>query len=829
MYPANLLFLYLKCVLYELIFKTLWLTVALTTCPEKNWAGVVPGCVVVSNLSSYDCVRVLVIFNPSASIIVIWEIRNRSSILGWGLDPIVVVRLRRWSLCVLLIFEPSGSLVVIWGLRNCGGMAEQDGPPAIPVKDGDAPTRRRGRPRIPVTEEVLERRSFSRQRVNVSRPKNTDGDAPPRKRGRPPNPVTEQVLEQRRLSRQRVNASRPKREGPSRKPGRPGRAMEKVNVDPQGVSTPTASCGQGRASTETSGAVLASQGIPPTHPPQENTTATGSRNVPPADLNMPTELALVAGVAIPMRKRGRPPIAVNDEVLEQRRLSRQKVNASRPKKQGPSTKRGRPRRLGTILEAQGTASGSTNQLHIAPGTPRQPNSFKENQASGASNVLADKDQNTSSAQENQATGASNVLATKYQNTSSAQDREPTIVGEDENMATVSNTGGTEIGESRRMRSSINQRKKEFMEGNTILDLGKQEETCGFCRALVWGAEFTGRHVGTGPKGYSICCGKGKVQLPQLRVPPSELDDLISSRGTRSTRFFNKSRVYNNLFAFCSFGGNVDHSVNSGKGPYVFRVSGRTYHSLGCLVPPDGLSPKFAQLYMYDAHEALTHRVNFPGRLGEVDPAIVSMLQEMLERDNALVAMFKQLRERFTGMHPEPVGLRLLERRTTDGRLENLPTANDYEFAGLVVDNDFTNCRDVVAEHKKRGLQHINSSGSQRNNTVNLFITFTCNPKWDEIQGAVQSSGSHDASVRPDLVARVFKMKFDAMMNDLTKKHVLGRVLAVVYTVEFQKRGLPHAHIVLWLGTADKLLTVDDIDNVISAEIPDKVADPITGM
>ncbi|XP_074346335.1 uncharacterized protein LOC141685109 [Apium graveolens] len=103
----------------------------------------------------------------------------------------------------------------------------------------------------------------------------------------------------------------------------------------------------------------------------------------------------------------------------------------------------------------------------------------------------------------------------------------------------------------------------------------------------------------------------------------------------------------------------------------------------------------------------------------------------------------------------------------------------------------------------------------------LFITFTCNPKWVEIHEAVQSSGSHDASVRPDIVARVFKLKLDVMLNDFTKKHVLGRVLAL----EFQKRGLPHAHIVLWLAAADKLLTPEDIDNVISAEIPDKIVDP----
>jgi len=41
----------------------------------------------------------------------------------------------------------------------------------------------------------------------------------------------------------------------------------------------------------------------------------------------------------------------------------------------------------------------------------------------------------------------------------------------------------------------------------------------------------------------------------------------------------------------------------------------------------------------------------------------------------------------------------------------------------------------------------------------------------------------------------------------------------MYTVEFQKRGLPHAHILLWLDGDNKLNTGRDIDKVISAEIP----------
>lgn len=102
-----------------------------------------------------------------------------------------------------------------------------------------------------------------------------------------------------------------------------------------------------------------------------------------------------------------------------------------------------------------------------------------------------------------------------------------------------------------------------METNTVLDIGRQEETCDFCEAQVWVAEFTGRHVGPVPKIFFICCGKGKVQLPLLHEIPPKLNELIISTGTCSRMFFNKSRVNNNIFALCYFGENVDHSVNNG--------------------------------------------------------------------------------------------------------------------------------------------------------------------------------------------------------------------------------------------------------------------------
>lgn len=58
----------------------------------------------------------------------------------------------------------------------------------------------------------------------------------------------------------------------------------------------------------------------------------------------------------------------------------------------------------------------------------------------------------------------------------------------------------------------------------------------------------------------------------------------------------------------------------------------------------------------------------------------------------------------------------------------------------------------------------------------LFITFTCNPNWPEIQRLL-GSVHLKASDRPDIISRVFKMKFDELLSDLTKKSLLGKVLA----------------------------------------------------
>ena len=47
----------------------------------------------------------------------------------------------------------------------------------------------------------------------------------------------------------------------------------------------------------------------------------------------------------------------------------------------------------------------------------------------------------------------------------------------------------------------------------------------------------------------------------------------------------------------------------------------------------------------------------------------------------------------------------------------------------------------------------------------------------------------------------------------------------MHTIEFQKRGLPHVHLLLFLHPDNKYPSSDDIDHIISAEIPSHENDP----
>ena len=106
----------------------------------------------------------------------------------------------------------------------------------------------------------------------------------------------------------------------------------------------------------------------------------------------------------------------------------------------------------------------------------------------------------------------------------------------------------------------------------------------------------------------------------------------------------------------------------------------------------------------------------------------------------------------------------------------------------------------------------------------IFVTMTCNTQWPEISESLYPGET--PFNRPELCARVFKIKSDLMVNDVVKNGIFGLVVAHVYTIEWQKRkGLPHMHLLITLHHENKIHSPEDIDRFISAEVPDPKTNP----
>ena len=69
---------------------------------------------------------------------------------------------------------------------------------------------------------------------------------------------------------------------------------------------------------------------------------------------------------------------------------------------------------------------------------------------------------------------------------------------------------------------------------------------------------------------------------------------------------------------------------------------------------------------------------------------------------------------------------------------------------------------------------------------NLFLTITANAKWPEITESLNPG--EESTDRPDIVERVFEMKLRELLHDLKNNHVLGKVKALMWVREYQKRG-----------------------------------------
>ena len=98
----------------------------------------------------------------------------------------------------------------------------------------------------------------------------------------------------------------------------------------------------------------------------------------------------------------------------------------------------------------------------------------------------------------------------------------------------------------------------------------------------------------------------------------------------------------------------------------------------------------------------------------------------------------------------------------------------------------------------------------------FFVTMTCDPNWPEIESQLLSG--QDFTDVPVVVCRVFHQKLHVLLKTLKSMFPnAGRQIYCISSIEFQKRGLPHAHILI--KYEKDCINSHDIDQVVSTELP----------
>ncbi|KAG2217356.1 hypothetical protein INT45_010288 [Circinella minor] len=241
-------------------------------------------------------------------------------------------------------------------------------------------------------------------------------------------------------------------------------------------------------------------------------------------------------------------------------------------------------------------------------------------------------------------------------------------------------------------------------------------------------------------------------------------------------------------------------------------------------------PKFAQVYFAGKEEQLaTQETLFSGLRNETISTLQTVMQESNSYAQGLLNAHKTSGDRPFGTlrvvirsaanlgrrydqqsYPEVAAM--IVKNTVDGK--SLPheindlRADLYNVIGYNVDLRQIGHSIILPSSFTRGPQYIKQMLHdrlviirQRGNPT-LFITFMCNLQWPEIQSELLLPGQQ-AFNRPDLCSQVFHMKITDMLAHIKESNCFDRVVGYVATVEFQKHGLPHIHILLILHHEDR--------------------------
>ncbi|GJU35961.1 DNA helicase [Tanacetum coccineum] len=197
--------------------------------------------------------------------------------------------------------------------------------------------------------------------------------------------------------------------------------------------------------------------------------------------------------------------------------------------------------------------------------------------------------------------------------------------------------------------------------------------------------------------YYLFCGGGQIYMQPNPDTPEYFKNLLENK-----HFMESIKAYNQMFAMTYFGAKVDESINWGRGPYVFKVSGQIYHWIGSLCTPPGESRRFLQLYIYDTNHEVENRLRHFGSIydSDLDSEIVEGLIHFLDAHNQLVQLFRTARDKCREIHVSKFKIRLYNAEGARGY--ELSTSNT--LGAVVFDSGVTSSTDFdVIIQEKDGL------------------------------------------------------------------------------------------------------------------------------
>ncbi|PIM97249.1 DNA helicase PIF1/RRM3 [Handroanthus impetiginosus] len=266
------------------------------------------------------------------------------------------------------------------------------------------------------------------------------------------------------------------------------------------------------------------------------------------------------------------------------------------------------------------------------------------------------------------------------------------------------------------------------------------------------------------------------------------------------------RALNSIFSFTFMGEKIDKSVQDRKGPPCFKIHGENYHQIRSLLPPPRLINSFVQLYICDLKNEVHNRINAIQTGGsnlETLASIVEGLKLMLDDVNSYVQVFCRAGDALQLDSGVNLRIRILNSREI---------WKEPHFCGGGRLFNVVDCHAAIEQPRLNDI---------KTHQIEIRVDL-----YKGLEDAVIAGDTNASAVGRRVILPSSFTGVPHNMINIIKMQLLYVDQLDIHVIEFQKQRLPYSHMTITLEEQDKLISTDDIDELICTKIPDKDTNPL---